>query len=132
MTGLDPFVILNNGRCVERGWSFDGPALKSARCVSHPLKSKQVFNSSGVKAAHVLNVLAHIVSCCCISECEHGGGEADVFCSGAVYFTEGDKPVECGRQVPAEPRFHPDSAQLLFGLLLLCASLHRGISTTEI
>lgn len=39
----------------------------------------------------------------------HGCGEADVFGSGAVHFTEGDKPVERGRKVPAEPWLHPDS-----------------------
>lgn len=76
--------------------------------------------------------MAYIESCCCIPECEHGGGESAVFGSGAVLFTEGDKPVERGRQVPAEPRFHPDPAQLLLCLLLLRASLHRGMSTAEI
>lgn len=29
-------------------------------------------------------------------EHEHGGSEADVFGSGAVHFTEGDEPLECG------------------------------------
>ena len=60
------------------------------------------------------------------SEREPGGGEADVSGSGAVFSTEGDKLVERSRQVPAEPRLHSDAAQLLFGLLLLRAALHRG------
>ncbi len=60
------------------------------------------------------------------------GGEADVSGSGAVLSAEGDQPVERRRQVPAEPRLHPDSAQLLLRLLLLRAALHRGISIMEV
>lgn len=66
--------------------------------------------------------------CWWVPEHRHGCGEADVFGSGAVYFTEGDKPVERGRKVPAEPRLHPGSPQLLLSLLLLRAALHRGES----
>lgn len=34
--------------------------------------------------------------------------------------------MERGRKVPSEPRLHPDAPQLLLGLLLLRAALHRG------
>lgn len=64
------------------------------------------------------------------AECEHGGGEPHVFGPGAVHLAEGDKPVERSRKVPAEPGLHPDAAQLLLGLLLLCAPLHGGIGTS--
>lgn len=67
----------------------------------------------------------------CVSECEHGGSEADVFGSGAVFSPEGDESLERSRQVPAEPRLRPDSAQLLLGLLLLRTALHRGIAVTR-
>lgn len=67
-------------------------------------------------------------ACWWVPEHRHGCGEADVSGFGAVYFTEGDKPVERGRKVPAEPRLHPGSPQLLLGLLLLRAALHRGES----
>lgn len=65
-----------------------------------------------------------LLSSSCVSEREHGGGDAHVSGSGAVFFTEGDKLVERRRQVSAEPRLHSDAAQLVFGLLLLRAALH--------
>lgn len=61
------------------------------------------------------------------AECKHGSGEPHVFGPGAVHLAEGDKPVERSRKVPGEPGLHPDTAQLLFGFLLLRAPLHRGI-----
>lgn len=73
-----------------------------------------------------------LILCPAVTECEHGGGEPHVFGPGAVLVTERDKPVECSRKVPAEPWLHPVSAQLLLCLLLLRASLHRGVRTTEI
>lgn len=70
--------------------------------------------------------------CCCVSGLEHGGGESDVFGTGAVFLTERNQPVERSRPVSAEPRLRSGAAQLLLRFLLLCASLHGGTSITEI